>query len=587
MGDEGAVDGLNKITGCDKPDRTADVIFVHGLDGDALSTWRAEGKQENFWPRWLGDDFPDVGVWSLGYAVSSSAWKGNSMPLADRATNTLDQLELDGIGHRPVIFICHSLGGLLVKQMLRHANDFGNPDYQRIADQTRGLVFLSTPHSGSNIANWIKHLGTLLRTTVSVDELEAHHPRLRELNTWFRNHPKTLQIKILVYCEKRKLKGLLVVDESSADPGIPGVVPVPMDDDHTTICKPKDRTAQIYRRAKRLVEEVAPCSSRIADRTNATSQISESHPDDLNNENDYDPARLEQHLKFQNHIRAKIEEELAKETLKPLREGFIEILSRNAGKDATRTVPELVNELFKVDKATGRADPEAMLNTLWRATEVCLDRLEAVGERVTETDIIWKTAKQILGWLTTLAVRSEQLADGDEDAVFDEIDLETLIGVEIYTARKKEIAATFRADDTENSSGNFQGGNQIDPGFFPETGWQIQDIVNQIRLIVWKAVYKKEPTKALTEVDLEKLNETLKLHRTRRRNSVNYHLAIRKSSNHPLLIPDICKQVKVNLPELTIVHLGTEADTGPLLLIGEGKLIALIDEFLTLIEQYQ
>src|SRR5205085_5011720 len=128
-----------------------------------------------------------------------SAWKGATMPLADRATNTLDLLEIDGIGHRSVIFICHSLGGLLVKQVLRHAHDYGNPDYKRIAEHTRAIVFLSTPHSGSNIADWLSHLRTLLRTTVSVEELEAHHPRLRELNTWYRNHSLTPMIKTLVY----------------------------------------------------------------------------------------------------------------------------------------------------------------------------------------------------------------------------------------------------------------------------------------------------------------------------------------------------------------------------------------------------
>jgi len=179
------------------------------------------------------------------------------MPLADRAVNILDLLELDGIGSHAVVFICHSLGGLLVKQLLRHAYDYGNPGYKQIAEQTRAIVFLSTPHSGSNLADWMKYVGGLLRTTVSVDELEAHHPRLRELNIWYRNHPNTPTIKTLVYCEKRKLAGILVVNETTGDPGIAGVVPVPVDEDHVSICKPADRKSQIYRRVVRLVLEIA------------------------------------------------------------------------------------------------------------------------------------------------------------------------------------------------------------------------------------------------------------------------------------------------------------------------------------------
>jgi pimeloyl-ACP methyl ester carboxylesterase len=249
------MEGLNKISGCDNSDRLVDVVFVHGLDGDAQTTWHPKNQPEKFWPKWLGDDLPMVGVWSFGYAVHSSAWKGSTMPLADRATNTLDQLELDGIGVRPVIFICHSLGGLLVKQLLRHAYDYGNPDYKRIADQTKAIVFLSTPHSGADMATWMQHIGSLLRTTVSMEELEPHHPRLRELNIWYRNLPQASAIETLVYCETKKVAGILVVNETTADPGMRGVVPIPVDEDHVSICKPASRESQIYRRVKRLIED--------------------------------------------------------------------------------------------------------------------------------------------------------------------------------------------------------------------------------------------------------------------------------------------------------------------------------------------
>lgn len=232
------------------------MVFVHGLDGDARTTWHPRERPEAFWPAWLGEDVPAVGVWSLGYAVSASAWKGHTMPLADRATNILDLLELDGIGRRPVVFVCHSLGGLLVKQLLRHAGDFGNPAWKAITTQTKAIVFLSTPHSGADLASWIKYIGGLLRTTVSVEELEAHHPRLRELNTWYRGQVASLGIKTVVYCEKRPVAGILVVNETTADPGIAGVVPIPVDEDHVSICKPASKDSQIYRRVKRLVEEV-------------------------------------------------------------------------------------------------------------------------------------------------------------------------------------------------------------------------------------------------------------------------------------------------------------------------------------------
>jgi hypothetical protein len=249
------MEGLNKISGCDNAHRALDVVFVHGLDGDAITTWHPKEQPDHFWPRLLGEDVPTAGIWSLGYSVSSSAWRGTTMPLSDRATNTLEELILSGIGDRSVIFICHSLGGLLVKQMLRHANDFGNSEYKRVATTTRAIIFLSTPHSGSNLADWMKHLEGILRTTVSVDELEAHHARLRELNLWYRNYSQATNIKNVVFYEKQKLGGILVVNETTADPGIAGVVPIPMDDDHVSICKPPDRNSKVYRRALQLIRE--------------------------------------------------------------------------------------------------------------------------------------------------------------------------------------------------------------------------------------------------------------------------------------------------------------------------------------------
>jgi len=181
-----ASNDLLEISGCDNPSRCGDVIFVHGLGGSARGTWHPQEKQndDNFWPKWLGDDFSNVGIWSLEYEVEPFKWKGSSMPLADRATNILDLLDSYGIGDRPLIFITHSMGGLLVKQMLRSARDFVT--WTAIASQTRGIVFLSTPHSGADLANWIQHIGSILQTTVSVEELEAHHPRLRELNLLYR-----------------------------------------------------------------------------------------------------------------------------------------------------------------------------------------------------------------------------------------------------------------------------------------------------------------------------------------------------------------------------------------------------------------
>jgi pimeloyl-ACP methyl ester carboxylesterase len=244
---------LIKVSGCDNATRKGDVVFVHGLDGDARGTWQPAGNTGPVWPEWLGEDLPQAGVWLLGYDVPSSAWTGHAMPLADRATNVLALLDTHGLGERPIVFIAHSIGGLLVKQLLRHGRDYGDPRWLAIADATRGVVFLSTPHSGSDIANWIKHLSLVLRHTVSVRELEANDPRLRESNTWFRNYLQSTGLNIEVYCEKVPIHGFIVVDDRSADPGVAGVIPIPLDEDHITICKPSSKDKMLYKRTLRFI----------------------------------------------------------------------------------------------------------------------------------------------------------------------------------------------------------------------------------------------------------------------------------------------------------------------------------------------
>ena len=251
---------LIPIIGTEDETRTGDVVFVHGLGGDGRGTWHPEEKKDddNFWPFWLGDDLGHVGIWSLGYEVEPTRWKGSAMPLVERGINVLSILDLEEIGERPVVFITHSMGGLLVKQMLRHALDFNNPRWQKIVEQTKGIVYLSTPHSGADLANWTKYIGLILRRTVSLEELEAHHPRLLELNEVYRNQERLRQIPIEVYYEKYETKGFLVVNSTSANPGILGVTPIPVDYNHISISKPASNKEPLYRRIKRFVGECLP-----------------------------------------------------------------------------------------------------------------------------------------------------------------------------------------------------------------------------------------------------------------------------------------------------------------------------------------
>jgi pimeloyl-ACP methyl ester carboxylesterase len=244
---------LHEIEGCQNPSRKGDVIFVHGLGGNARSTWHPEERQDdNFWLSWLSKDIEDVGIWSFGYEAEPSKFKGSAMPIFDQASNLLEWIEIKGLGQKPLIFITHSLGGLLVKSMLNTAQTYRK---QEIIEQTKGIVFLATPHTGSHLANLISKIGTIARTTVSVEELKSHSPQLRQLNEWYRENARNFGIVTKVYYETRPFNGILVVDEDSANLGIEGIKPIAVPEDHISIAKPKSKDNLVYLGVQRFIRE--------------------------------------------------------------------------------------------------------------------------------------------------------------------------------------------------------------------------------------------------------------------------------------------------------------------------------------------
>jgi len=264
--------GLQKIAGCDNQNRTLDIIFIHGLGGDSWSTWMADVNLiESFWPYWLFQDFPNLGLWTLGYTTSSTKWKSESMPLGDRGNQILDLSVNEGIGERPTVFITHSMGGIIIKQTLRNALSFNIHRFKKIASNTCGIMFIATPHSGANIASFAKFASILYRTNEDVEELATHSSRLRELHGWFlntyieeqevvcRTYGELFEIKPDIPILNVKMpKGLLVVDATSSEPNIKNERAIFLEEDHLSICKPITKSSPLYKGVCRFIKDCSP-----------------------------------------------------------------------------------------------------------------------------------------------------------------------------------------------------------------------------------------------------------------------------------------------------------------------------------------
>jgi len=229
-----------------------DVVFLHGLDGDPVKTW-SFGSTDSFWPRWLAEDNPVAAVWLVGFDASASRWRGAAMGILDRAVNLLALLQTKGIGERPLCLVGHSLGGLLAKQAIITAAHTA-PEYRAFATNAKGVVFLGTPHDGASIAR-VASAFPVLNATELLGDLVNDAPGLRYLNITYRNWAIDHSLDHLVFFETRRHSILrrLIVPQSSADPGLPGVTPIPVDANHTRICKPDSRGHLVYAKANQLI----------------------------------------------------------------------------------------------------------------------------------------------------------------------------------------------------------------------------------------------------------------------------------------------------------------------------------------------
>jgi tetratricopeptide (TPR) repeat protein len=240
--------------------KSANVVFVHGLGGHPYYTWQAGADHKTFWPLWLAEDIPGISVFSLRYHSPLSSWLGTAMPFSDQAANVLRTLLNEpALATGPICFVCHSLGGLVVKQVLRSAKEQTSDG--KIADllnRTRQVLFIATPHTGSGKATLLEHFSFLFWGSNSAKALVANSPDLRALNVAYRSlaEERRADLRHLAFYEMPSTPLEQIVAPDSADPGLPNCRPIPIPADHRDLAKPRRRDELVYLEVRRFVGEL-------------------------------------------------------------------------------------------------------------------------------------------------------------------------------------------------------------------------------------------------------------------------------------------------------------------------------------------
>ncbi|KAE8441039.1 hypothetical protein EG329_006076 [Mollisiaceae sp. DMI_Dod_QoI] len=171
--------GLSTLYPLEKPIvPLLDIVLVHGINGHYINTWKAADC--TIWPvELLSEQLPEIRVMSYGYrgtyndtiSVATSFDHGQSLLslLIDKRKAAHEEV-------RPIIFVGHSLGGIIIKQMLLIANANSDSRAQNVILSTYGVVrilviFFSTPHNGINSDKWGQFVQIIIKNT-KPDELK-------------------------------------------------------------------------------------------------------------------------------------------------------------------------------------------------------------------------------------------------------------------------------------------------------------------------------------------------------------------------------------------------------------------------------
>src|SRR5271170_4028519 len=114
----------------------------------------------------LSAAIPNARIMSWGYDANTHSTKElSAMYLYDHAQKLVSDLSLhrqiDKTDTRPIIFVAHSLGGIVLKSALIHSDSTRSKHlyhHKSIKTSTYGIVFMGTPHQGGEGVAWGKRL---------------------------------------------------------------------------------------------------------------------------------------------------------------------------------------------------------------------------------------------------------------------------------------------------------------------------------------------------------------------------------------------------------------------------------------------
>ena len=210
-----------------------DLVFVHGLGGTSVGTWSHERVSSFFWPPWLADDtvLSSCRTFTFGYNAAF-ATQYSSAGILDFAKDLLFRMRMfsgDTTEDGPSIGTVSELPIFSPEPMIAKARSYqlhslripwevwssrkydtfcgtrchrltevsqayvigkSDPQYSQIMTQIRSIVFLATPHKGSQYADMLNNILKAIPHSSAkqyVTDIAQNSGALQEINEQFRN----------------------------------------------------------------------------------------------------------------------------------------------------------------------------------------------------------------------------------------------------------------------------------------------------------------------------------------------------------------------------------------------------------------
>ncbi|MCJ1303934.1 hypothetical protein MMC08_006745, partial [Hypocenomyce scalaris] len=252
--------GLSEVYPRTNAPTNVDIVFVHGLNGDPHRTWTSE-QTKVFWPaQLLPPLLEEENARVLVYGYDSEVTSFTDGVSKDKIHNHAESLvaalaanrRLRKATERPIIFVAHSLGGLVVKRGLIYSSEIRGPKTEHLRSifvSTYGILFLGTPHKGSDVAQWGSRLEWICNAVMPkkiidtqpqlVEALKTNNETLQNIDRQFIQLMSRFYIYFFHEAKPTNLKGTFrfIVEEDSASPNVQDVERAGIQADHSHMCK--------------------------------------------------------------------------------------------------------------------------------------------------------------------------------------------------------------------------------------------------------------------------------------------------------------------------------------------------------------